>query len=396
MKTKKTLKRIKGGKSFLENIVGTINGKFVGDNIEQNVILGKKEDLINEYKLRKELADKEFSDTKQQYEAREKIIQEEKRRNLNQDNLSFKKSQALYNNVSSLVKVSLVFLGNIFLFIYKLFTNFISGLFNVITLIFNFLKSPSPILKLIVLIIVILIIVGIALGFTMGGGEGSYFDYKTQTSLDIFTQTKVPSIGSYVSSSFINLMPEQYRLKLTSIKNGFNKMMGNDIVGNSINNQLRETINNGSWNNIHNINIENKIYSAFKPVDIKFNLNIDDYPNSDYFKLPLDVRTKIYNSSNSAIVIPVEKTKDETKYYYNFNNAYYEGNKGNKVKNIPFANTDRKDYFKANDISLEDFVFTDGDNINPEILKTKLIDYNPSNTSNPRIYPMEYIENKIL
>jgi len=397
---KKTSKQIKGGKSFLENIVGSINGQFVSDNIQQNVILGKKEDLINEYKIKKELAEKEFTDINQQYEAREKIIQEEKRRNLNQDNLNFKKRQALYNNVSSLIKACLVFLGNIFLFIYKLITNVLSGSLNVITLIINFIKSPSPILKLIVLIIVILIIVGIALGITMGTSQNKNFDYKNQTSLDIFTQTKVPSIGSYVSSSFMNMMPEQYRLKLTSIKNDFNKMIGNDIIGNSIDNQLRETTNTGSWNNIHNLNIDNKIKSAFKPNDIEYNINIDDYPNSDYFKLPYDVRTKIYNSSNNIIIIPIKMNKDETKYYYDFNNAYYKDainteNKANIVKNPPFINTDRKDYFKTKDLPLEDYVFTDGDNINPDVLKDKMIEYD-ARDNNILLYPMKYINNKIL
>ena len=216
-------------------------------------------------------------------------------------------------------------------------------------------------------------------------------DFKNQTSTDIFTQTKLPSMNDYFNFNFSDFSFDRFNFSFNIFKNNFNKMLGNDVIGNSIDNQLRETINDGRWDGIYHVNKdknENKIYSIVKPKPITLNIDINEYPDSDYFKLPKTIREQIYN--NSIITIPLWLNPATRHYSYKFKEAYYGDIKANRVEFPLFVDV-AENYHTANDISLDEFTFTEGDNINKDVLASKMI----KKTSNTIEYPMDYINNKI-
>jgi len=393
MKKKPILKRrrkITGGESLLDKITGKVEGSLITDNIENAVILKKKEELIDEYKRRKENAEKRALDTKLAYDELEKNLQLERDRNLKRNELDFKKSDATIKNIGSSIRWSGDKIANIAMFLFSYLGKlFITGLKYLGKFVIALSKSNSPVIKTICLIIVIMIILALIFSILGLTKPANKFDFKKPTSTDIFKQTKLPNMSDYMNIN--NFSFDNFNI----FKNYFNRMFGNDTIGDSVDNQLRETINNGRWDGIYNIkknDDEYNIYSIIKPSDLTFNIDINNYPNSDYFKLPKNVRESIYTNTAAGITIPVRDSNmnGNYRYIYKFNDTYFGNNSNNRVIFPLFADVD-ENYHIANDIPLDDFIFTDGDNINKDVLASKMFSYKDGRF----IYPMNYINNKI-
>jgi hypothetical protein len=392
MKKKPILKRrrkITGGESLLDKITGKVEGSLITDNIENAVILKRKGELIDEYKRRKENAEKRALDTKLAYDELEKNLQLEHDRNLKRNELDFKKSNATIRNIGNSISWSGDKIITITLFLF----NFLGKLFfTIIRYIGKFVitlsKSNSPVIKTICLIIVIMIILMLIFSILGLTKPANKFDFKKPTSTDIFKQTKLPNMSDYMDINTFSF--DNFNI----FKNYFNRMVGNDTIGNSADNQLRETINNGRWDGIYHCNSNDyNVYSMIKPKPLTVNVDINKYPNSDYFKLPKVVREGIYNNSaNAAITIPVYNSNmnGNNRYIYKFNDAHIGSVVANRVIFPLFADVD-ENYHIANDIPLDDFTFTDGDNINKDVLAAKMFSYKDDKF----VYPMDYINNKI-
>lgn len=395
-------KKIVGGGGFqkvYDTFIGEVDGKFIPDNIEQAVLSGRKIDLIDKYKRNKDIAEKRALEARQVYDEREKNIQIEKDRNLKFDVLDNTKSEKRLSRFYSLIRY---FLGTIWMLLDRAGSFFKQGFFGVFNGIWKgiltLLQSESPFVKLICLIIVIAIIIGLALAaFGLTKATDNKFDFKKSTSTDIFTTTKIPTFSNAIGSSFTNMMPEKYRISYNSIINNFSKAFGNDIVGNAIDNQIRETKTVGNWDGIYHVQKESdaaNIYSVIKPTDIKLEIDINDYQDSDYFKLPIAVREKIFSETTDTNITIPAIVNTTGRYTYKFENAYYGSVKENKVgKNTtPFVDDVREDYYIANTIPLNNYTFTDSDNMNTDIIIQKIF---TSDATGKRIYPMDYINKKI-
>lgn len=392
----KIKEKLEKPENFINNLI-KVEGRFIPDNIEQAVISGRKTELIDKYRRKKDIAEKQAIETKQAYDERQKNLEIEENRGLKREILQNQKNGEnikiaavgfnwLFKNLKSLVSIVFNFFKEAFFGVSKGISEFIITLS----------KSNSPVIKLICLAIIILAVIGLLFA-AFGSGSSNKFDFKNSTSMDIFTETKLPTMGSYISSGFTNMMPEKYRISFNSMYNNFQKAMGNDVIGNSIDNQLRETTNDGSWDDIYHLKKDgsNYVYSIIKPGKITFDVNMNDYPDSDYFKLPINVRKKIFdpNGSNS-INIPAKEDQKTGRYNFKFKDGYYGTIEANRVdtKKAPFIDDDtRNDYYISNSIPINDYTFTDSDNINPDILIKKMF-----TTEGGYIkYPMEYINNKI-
>lgn len=377
-----------------------VEGKYIPENIEQEVLSGRKTNLIDKYRRKKDIAEKQAIETKQAYDERQKNLEIEEERNLQREIFHDKKTSENIKNAAVgfnwLFKILKSGIYELYKFIKEAFFGVSKGFSEfIITL----SKSNSPVIKLICLAIIILAVIGLLFA-AFGYASPNKFDFKNSTSMDIFTETKLPTMSSYISSGFTNIMPEKYRISFNSMYNNFQKAMGNDVIGNSIDNQLRETTNDGSWDDIYHLkknNEDKRVYSIIKPKDIplNFDVNINDYPDIDYFKLPKYVREKIFDP-NSSNLINIKPTVDPKtgRYTYKFKYGYYGTNVENivDITKIPFIDDNtRNDYYISNSIPINDYTFTDSDNINPDILIKKMFTTEGVNIK----YPMEYINNKI-
>lgn len=382
--------------NFINEII-KVEGRYIPDNIEQAVLSGRKTELIDEYRRKKDIAEKQANETKQSYNERQKNLEIEEERGLEREKFQNKK----YSENIKIATGALNKTFNTFQSIISIIFNFFKEAFfgvskGISEFIITLSKSNSPVIKLICLAIIILAVIGLLFA-AFGYASPNKFDFKNSTSMDIFTETKLPTMSSYISSGFTNIMPEKYRISFNSMYNNFQKAIGNDVIGNSIDNQLRETTNDGSWDDIYHLKKDgsNYVFSIIKPDKITFDVNINDYPDSDYFKLPINVREKIFdpNGSNS-INIPAEVDPKTGRYTYKFKKGYYGDNSNNKVDidKAPFIDDDtRNDYYISNSMPINDYTFTDSDNINPDILIKKMF-----TTESDKIkYPMDYINNKI-
>lgn len=394
MRKKSILKRrrkIKGGESLLDKITGKVEGSLITDNIENAVSLKKKEELISEYKRRKEIAEKQALDTKLAYDEREKNLQLEYDRNLKRNELNFKKNDAAYKNIGSAIKWGSYGAGNLVMFLIKFIADLFITIFKYVAkFIIALSKSNSPIIKTICLIIVIMIILMLIFSALGLAKPANKFDFKKPTSTDIFTDTNMPNMGDYMNMNFTDFSFNNFMSSFSIFKNYFSKMFGNDTIAYSIDNQLRETINVGRWDGIYHVkpnNDDNHVYSIIKPKDITFNVNINNYPGSDYFKLPKVIRNSIFDTTKN---ITIPNTFNKTgRYSYHFSNAYIDV-KENHVK-YPLFVDDSENYHIINDVSIDDLIFTDSDNINKDVLVSKMFTYK----DNKFVYPMDYINNKI-
>jgi len=389
----KRRRKIKGGESLLDKLTGKVEGSLITDNIEKAVFSNKKDQLIDEYKRRKEVAEKQALDTRLAYEEREKNLQLEHDRNLKRNELNFKKSDANIRNLGNSVSWAANGAGTFLMFLVKFISDLFITILKYIAKFFIALsKSNSPIIKTICLIIVIMLIMTLIFAALGLAKPANKFDFKKPTSTDIFTDTNMPNMGDYMNLNFTNFSFNNFMSSFSMFKNYFSKMFGNDTIAYSIDNQLRENISAGRWDGIYHLkqnNDNNYVFSIIKPTNIKFKVDINKYPSSDYFKLPKDVREKIFTTTND-ITIPNIMDPTTGKYSYRFNEAYLGSDKANNI-DYPLVVDNNDNYHIINDVPMDDLIFTDGDNINKDILASKMFSYNNSKFE----YPMDYINNKI-
>jgi hypothetical protein len=218
--------------------------------------------------------------------------------------------------------------------------------------------------------------------------------------MDFYFKTNRPSFMSSFSNTLMGFVPERYQTNFTSFKNSFNKTLGNDLNANSRNKYNRENIGNkGRYDGIYHIKYDNndKIYSTIKPGDIKWDLEINNYKNSDFFKLPSNIQA-IYNTSNDTTVnIPVNVDKDTGIYSYKLdNNAYFGSNPTKKINANNFPYTDDTSSIYGN-------IFTLNNNTNVNIFKNNdkkfgeniNNSFNISATGDSATYPIKNIYNSL-
>ena len=121
------------------------------------------------------------------------------------------------------------------------------------------------------------------------------------------------------------MIPANYRMQFTSFKNSFNKFLGNDIVGNLIDNQPRETTSDGRYNGITNIKKINdnsgRIYNIFKPSDKELVIDLNLYSSDsdiDFYKLPEGIRAEILAKANGIKANEKNKDSNDLKYKFDF------------------------------------------------------------------------------
>jgi len=396
---KKKTKR--GGMDFNINKKGI----YIADDIDYNIRQGKKDDLIKKYEGYLNEANENVKRAKEEKERRDKDeeLENEKSR-LNQISIElkrkakefgFKKIQFFINLIGNII----VFIINIFFKIgnilgniskegSKLLTNVGSGFLKLANL------GEGVIIKTIVLILIIVAIFFGVSGFFNPNGNEITNAVSTNRSTSSFIKTSAsPSYFSFLSNSFDNLIPAQYKISFNSFRNNFNKVVGNDLLAKV--GIEREEISNGRIDGIYHIKKENedRVYTTLKPKDIQINLtDIKNYTNMDYYKLPNKIK-ELYATDNS-ISIPVE-VKDNGLFYYNTSNIYNSGDTNIPKKTLTSFDSDylppviyiqNKNEFKLN--KKKAIIFDDKDE---DVWKkfNKIFDI----SRNYYIYPKNYIDN---
>jgi hypothetical protein len=212
--------------------------------------------------------------------------------------------------------------------------------------------------------------------------------------MDFYFKTNRPSFMSTFTNTLSGFVPERYQTNFTAFKNSFNKTLGNDLTANSRNKYNRENIGNkGRYDGIYHIKNDNRdnIFSTIKPGDIKWDLEINNYKNTDFFKLPSNIQD-IYNKPEyTSVNIPVI-TENGTYIYKLDNNAYYGNNPAKKIKIENFPYTDDKSSIYGNIFTLNNTnklnTFKNNDKKFGENIKNSFnIDANAN-----AVYPIENIK----
>jgi len=323
----------KGGKTFVEKLLGTtVEGPFIADDIDYNIKKGRSVALKEEYKLRKELADEDYkiaeNKLNNEEDKNQKIADRDfKYKKLNDDNFKFK-LQLFWNFIVTLVSGFLNIFAKFFNFIRETTSSVIipggKAVFDILIKIGFFIAElfnvgEGAIVKLIVLIVIIGICIGIGfMLFSPSAGGTNINNVTDKTSLDVFVKMEQPSFLGSFTSSINNLVPDSYKIQFTSFKNLINKAFGNDIVAKSINNKPREDIKDeGRYNGVTNVRIDDssRIYSILQPKNKPWEINLNDYENIDFHKLPEEVKTDILKTKNNRDFV---EDFDNYKLKYNF------------------------------------------------------------------------------
>jgi len=353
----------KGGVSILEKIpyIPDINkkGEYIADDIDYNIRQGKKEELIKKYDdaLYEAKRDVERAKGDKERTDRDEEIQNKK------DNLSLEKNKFLNDKF----KFFIIVCGNIINFIFKIAGNIVEffskngfKLFNVgksfgsgLLNLFN--VGQGVIIKTIVLIgIIIALFFGINSFIEMGNNRNPQNKINEITSTNknyssFLIKTSSPSFFDSLSSSFYNLVPQDYKIQFNFFKNKFNSMIGNDIY--EVLGTPREVITGGRNDGIYHIKKKgdnSNTYTTLQPKEIEIDINFNNN-NSDYNKLPEKIK-KLYPINNKLVLPVAEKNGiwvyDAEKMKYSGSlNAIIKSNP--KYKNI-FINTSNINEFKFN------------------------------------------------
>lgn len=337
MVKKTKLRKIKGGKTTLEKLFPLIavEGPFIPENVDQRVKLKHEgPDLEKEYRERKEIADTDYKLANNDYENedernRKKADRDFKYNKLHKDDF-FRKIKLFF----LVIQVFVVrVLGKVIEYIFKISTFILSfgasigkslgsGIATTGTTTSKVLSTgKGAIIKFLLLLLFIALIIGLTTNLFGNKGSPSLAlaNSKSNYKSDIIVNTKQTGFLSDFSNTLDSIIPDKYKIQFASFRNGINKAMGNDIIANSIDNQPRESINEGRYNGITNIKKKTddvNIYNIFKPKDKSISINLDEYKDSDidFYKLPEGVRSEILKQNSSSI----EGTTN--KYNIKFNN----------------------------------------------------------------------------
>lgn len=331
--TKKT-RKLKGGKTTFENFIGLNDeGPLVTENLYQRVKEHKGEDLKKEYKMRKDIKDDEYKIAHDEFKDQEE-------RNFVLADKKFKYEKLHKDDFHRKIKLFFSVIGKS-----------IHGIKDVILKLLNFGKDMSAkmasmvgtgvkntadlgqkflnlgtgaIVKFILLLIFIALFFSLAFG--LGGTKGGNMSAANNNrKFGILSVNGDNSFLGSLSTSLNDMIPVNYKMQFTSFKNSFNKFLGNDIVGNLIDNQPRETTSDGRYNGITNIKKINdnsdRIYNIFKPSDKELIIDLNLYSNDsdiDFYKLPEGIRNEILAKANGIKANKKNKDSNDLKYKFDF------------------------------------------------------------------------------
>lgn len=411
-------KNKKGGAAFISNIIGDKTGYFIPENIPIEVEKGNKEAILTKYRLKKEDALDEYNKIK---ELKDNLDKE--------DNYWYNRNLKFYATIIGPFLSKLInYIGIIFNFLYKLllkfgkllsyiFSEFKNIIWSIKTIISDLIHSRGVIIVFIVFIIIIITIISLLFGGKFGQSNPIFKDATNKVisfKTDIAPESPYGLLTKQLQQIFP--VPDEYLQQFNSFKNSFSKFFGKDNIKDDIDTENRKTITTGRYDGILHIkkdneNSDNYIYSIVKPKAILVSVNMDNYRNSDYNKLPTAIKNlEKYNINNYKIYIPVNS--NNIKYFYDIEKSYYTNTtsisstppiniKGINIGNTtPFITSNLEGdsiksvntIYNINQIPIDDkYVFSDKNNLSASILKTKLFDY----TSGSYNYPMDYINGEI-
>ena len=327
-RTKRTKRTKKGG-----NLSDLFNydkyGNFVPDNLRYRVNQGLKTELLDKYRQNKEDAIIDYNYQLHMKEQKDKndLAKAKELHDINkqkQDNRR-KYFLGIFQTIPDYLKV----IGDVFSGIKDILGSSLGKFVDVLKEIF---KSNSVTLRFIYFVLSVLIILGISMIFSDMNTKSNVDSYKKDVmnnkNNDLLT-IKPPdlSIGTKISTSLNNLIPEKYRYNITSTINKVNLLFGNDTISKGIDTYKREEIKDGKgrYDNIYHINTNpnnnEKVYSLLKPNDINLNFDMENINNADYYKLPENLR-KIYDNNYKLKLTP-EINQNSGIYEYKMSKAYY-------------------------------------------------------------------------
>lgn len=422
-------KNKKGGAAFISNIIGDKTGYFIPENIPIEVEKGNKEAILTKYRLKKEDAEKEYVKIKELKDDLQKKDTEWYERNLK-----------FFSTIVGPFIIKLInYIGIIANFLYKLalkfgkllyqgFLEFKNLLWSIKTIISDLIHSRGIVILVIIFIIIIIVFLSLLFGGKLGQSNPIFKDANNKVIS--FKQDLAPESPYGILSRQIQQIfpiPDEYLQQFNGFKNSFSKFFGKDNIKDDIDSEARKTITTGRYDGILHINKDNVlnnnyIYSIVKPKPVIVSINMDNYKNSDYNKLPAVIKkNNKYNIDNYNIYIPVNT--ENIKYSYNMQQAYYTSattlpptGTPQPIKQINIGNTtpfitsnivkssvrneetkeniakSTNTIYNINQIPIDDkYVFSDKNNLSASILKTKLFNYE----SDSYKYPLEYINSEI-
>jgi len=330
--TKKT-RKLKGGKTTFENFIGLDDeGPLVTENLYQRVKEHKGEDLKNEYKMRKDIKDDQYKIAHNEFKDKEEenfVLADKKFKyeKLHKDDFHRKVTlffsvigKTIYGFKDVFFKL-LTFGKSMSATIASMTGNGVKNTAEIGQKIFN--SGNGAVVKFILLIIFIALFFGLAFG--LGGTKGGNMSAANNNrKFSILSVNGDNSFLGSLSTSLNDMIPANYRMQFTSFKNSFNKFLGNDIVGNLIDNQPRETTSVGRYNGITNIKKMNdnsgKIYNIFKPSDKEMIIDLNSYSSSDidFYKLPEGIRNEILAKADGIKTNEKNKGSNDLIYKFDF------------------------------------------------------------------------------
>jgi hypothetical protein len=397
---------IKGGKGFINSIIDlfrpylntvksviNVDGPFIVDNVYKEY-LRKQDNKITKGEHIKQI----YEDKKENLKEKLNKITSEYDK-LNNNILEKEAQQVQRQKVSNDFFIAIIsFIANgVYTLFYEIVFKSISGgikwFFNTIFgAISKFLdittKHRGPLLVFIIFIVALILLFLIIFSiFGNKDADKGSFNYDTSSiQNDLIQNTKSSDMFSSNFNKLVDLIPDKYKIQLTSLKNSFNKMIGNDVIGISANNLIREDITTGRYDGIYHIKRnkdDDNTISILKPQDLEFKLeeiNKRLYPNIDVYKLPDKLKNKYINQRYE---IRIKSSIDPAtgKYTYEGRDAEsldISSGKNDDYSNIP-ANENPFEYnengLKIKKIPIKNISYNENDNLNPNILKEKILIY---------------------
>jgi hypothetical protein len=321
---RKKTKLTKGGKTFLEKLSGKVyEGPYISDNINDNINKHKENELLNEYKTRKELAEKDLELITAKKDKTDKLDQLQRDRDYKYtqlNNNNFFKSIRAYGNIflaiSAFFKYIIDTLGKIFSFTIKTSRLYFNSAIEVIKGFFSLIGGTinigdASLFKIILFILVIAIIAGVVISSIalFSGPTNLNISEKSFNNIQLDSSIKPPSFSNFFSTTINKIIPDSYKFKFNSIYFKFNKVLGYDVRAQSIYRMKREDEKNGRNDDLLYIKKQGdvtNVYNLVKPNDFNLKFDIKDYSGSDidFYKLPVTIQNKfIQNSATSNLNI---------------------------------------------------------------------------------------------
>jgi hypothetical protein len=361
----KKTKITKGGKTFLERRLGVAEGSLVTDDVYDNIKKKKASSLLDEYRLRKDIAQLDYDIAQNRKDHSDELYEKLKDRNFKYDKLKNEdgnKKLKLLGDFINAIGRSIGYIFDKFLYlITKILPSYFviarDTIYGLLSLIREFIGTgQGAIVKVLILFI---IIIGLVTGFVfLFSGFSEQKSLLNKTNLNVFTKTPIPSFAGTFNTTIKGFIPDSFKRHLNSINSRFNNILGRDIKATSINRIAREVVkddngkSDGRYNEITNIKIENddnNIHSIIKPKESQIiSLNIDDYKGDDidFNKLPNSIQ-ELLRKNNEKLSLNFQldkmmKNNNEIYRYKVINNSILENDKfANNKFNIISPDADR-------------------------------------------------------